>query len=100
MLTRIILHNFVVFVIKNFRVFISCTVHRKKLIDMFINNNNGVINKNSIFFFFFFFFFAFSIKLALVKQKQRELTKNELIFISLFFFPQNSGYKETKNTNF
>ena len=95
MLTRIILHNFVVFVIKNFGVFISCTVHRNKLIDMFINNNNGVINKNSS-----LFFFSSSIKLAWVKQKQWELTKIQLIFISLFFFSQNSGYTETKNTNF
>ena len=33
------------------------------------------------------------------ETKQRELTKNQLFFISVFF-PKNSGYKETKNTNF
>ena len=95
MLTRIILHNFVVFVAKNFWVFISYTVHRNKLIDMFINNINGVINKNLS-----LFFFPSDIKLAWkAKQKQRELTKNQLFFISLFF-SKNSGYEETKNTNF
>ena len=66
------LHNFVVFVTKYFWVFISYTVHRNKLIDMFINNINGIINKNLI-----LFFFPSDIKLAWkAQQKQQELTKN------------------------
>ena len=93
--TRIILHNFAVFVAKLFWVFINYTVHRNKLIDMFINNINGVINKNLS-----LFFFPSDIKLAWkAKQKQRELTKNEL-FLFLCFFSKNSGYKEIKNTKF
>ena len=62
---------------------------------MFINNINGVINKDIS-----LFFFLSDIKLAWkVKQKQRELTKNRIFFISVYF-SKNSGYKETKNTNF
>ena len=90
-------YNFVVFVAKYLWVFISYTVHRNKLIDMFINNINGVINKNlSI------FLFLSDIKLVWkVKQKQRELTKNLFFFfIYLFLFSKSSGYKEMKNTNF
>ena len=34
------------------------------------------------------------------ERKQQELTKKSTFFISLFFFPKNSGYKEIKNTNF
>ena len=72
MFTGIILHNFV--------VFISYTVHRNKLIDMFINNMNGVINKNLS-----LFFFPSDIKLEWqTKQKQRELTENQL-FLFVFF---------------
>ena len=41
-----ILHNFIVFVTKNFWAFVSYTVHRNKLIDMFINTINWVINKS------------------------------------------------------
>ena len=44
------LHNFVVFEAKKF--FISYSAHWNKLIDMFINNINGVINKNISLFFF------------------------------------------------
>ena len=80
---------------KNFWVFISCTVHRSKLIDMFINNNNGVIIKNLS-----LFFFPSDIKFAWkAKQNQWELTKNSenwpktvridqksIFFISLIFF--------------
>ena len=96
MLIRITLHNFVVFVAKHFWVFISYTVHRNRLIDMFINHINGVINKNLS-----LLFFPSDVKLAWkAKQKQRELTKNQLFFISLFFFSKNSGYKEIKSTNF
>ena len=65
---------------------------------MSIDNNhiNGVINKNLS-----LFFFSPNIKLAWkVKQKQRELTKNQLFFISLSFFSKNSRYKEIKTTNF
>ena len=63
---------------------------------MFINHINGVINKNLS-----LFFFSPNIKLAWkVKQKQRELTKNQLFFISLSFFSKNSRYKEIKTTNF
>ena len=62
---------------------------------MFINHINGVINKNLS-----LLFFPSDVKLAWkAKQKQRELTKNQLFFISLFF-SKNSGYEETKNTNF
>ena len=82
MLTRIILHNFAVFVAKKIWVFISCTVHRNKLIHMFINNINGVINKNLS-----LFFYPSDFKLAWkAKQKQRELTKNQLFFLFLCFF--------------
>ena len=57
---------------------------------MFINNINGVINKN--------FFFPSDIKLAWKgKQKQRELTKVLYFFV---FFSKNAGYFETKDTNF
>ena len=49
---------------------------------MFINNINEVINKNLS-----LFFFPSDIKLAWkAKQNQRELTKNQLFFISLSFF--------------
>ena len=50
LLITITLHNFVVFVTKDFWVFISYTVHRNKLVDMFINNIKGVINKVVSFF--------------------------------------------------
>ena len=81
LLTRIILHNFAVFATKKIWIFISYTVHRNKLIDMFFNNINGVINKN----FQVFLFFYVRIKLAWkAKQKQRELTKNQF-FLFLFF---------------
>ena len=67
---------------KKFWVFISYTVHRNKLIDMFINNINGVINKNLS-----LFSFPSDIKLAWkAKQKQRELTKNQLFLFLCFFF--------------
>ena len=60
----------------------SYALQRNKLIDMFINNINEVINKNLR-----LFFFPSDIKLAWkAKQKHRELTKNQLFFISLFFF--------------
>ena len=49
---------------------------------MFINNINGVINKNLS-----LFFFPSDIKLAWkAKQKQREFTKNQLFFSFLCFF--------------
>ena len=51
-LTRITLYDFVAFVTKIFWVFISYAVHRNRLIDMFINNVNAVINKNLSLFFF------------------------------------------------
>ena len=50
LLITITLHNFVVFVTKDFWVFINYTVHRNKLVDMFINNIKGVINKVVSFF--------------------------------------------------
>ena len=92
-----LIHNFVVFVMNNFRVFISYTFHRNKLIDMFINNINGVINKNLS-----LFFFPSDIKLVRkAKQKQRELTKSLKTFFYFFvFFSNNSEYKETRNPNF
>ena len=90
--TRIILHNFVVFVAETFWVFISYAVHRNKLTDMFINNINRVINKNLS-----LFFFPSDIKLAWkAKQKHRQLTKNQL-FLFPCFFSKKSGYKKTKN---
>ena len=75
----------------------KCLIFRFRLnilTDMFINIINGVINK-----ILSIFFFPPGIKLAWkAKQKQREMTKNQLFF--LLFFSKNSGYKETKNTNF
>ena len=75
----------------------KCLIFRFRLnilTDMFINIINGVINK-----ILSIFFFPPSIKLAWkAKQKQREMTKNQLFFFA--FFSKNSGYKETKNTNF
>ena len=92
LLNRIILHNFAVFVAKNFWVFISYAVYRNKLTDMFINNINGFLNRNLS-----LFFCPSDIKLAWkAKQNQREST----FFLFLWFFSQNSGSKEIKNTNF
>ena len=49
----------------------------------------------------FFSFFASDIKLAWkAKEKQRELIKNQLLLISLFFISKNSGYKGIRKTNF
>ena len=96
LLTRFIIHNFVVFVTKNFWVFISYTVHRNKLIDMFINNINGVINKNLS-----LFFFPSDIKLAWkAKQKQRELTKNQLFLFLCFFFLKIQDIRKPKTPIF
>ena len=96
MLNRIILHNFVVFVAKNVWVFISCTVHRNKLIDMFINNINGVINKNLS-----LFFFPSDIKLAWkVKQKQRELTKKSTFFYFFVFSLKIQDVRKSKTPIF
>ena len=54
----------------------SYTVHQNKLIDMFINNINGVINKNLC-----LFFFPSDNKLAWkAKQEQQELTKKSTVF--------------------
>ena len=81
MLTRIKLHSFVVFEVKNFWVIISYTVHRNKLIDIFIDNINGVINK-----ILSLFFFPCDSKLAWkAKQKQRELTKNHFFYFFVLF---------------
>ena len=61
---------------------------------MFINKINGVINKNSS-----LFFFPTDIKLAWkTKQKQRELTKNQLF--SLFFFLKIQDIRESKTPIF
>ena len=61
---------------------------------MFINKINGVINKNSS-----LFFFPTDIKLAWkAKQKQRELTKNQLF--SLFFFLKIQDIRESKTPIF
>ena len=63
---------------------------------MFINNINGVINKNLS-----LFFFPSDIKLAWkAKQKQQELTKNQLFFISLFFFLKIQGKRKSKTPIF
>ena len=98
MLTRIILHNFVVFVGKNFWVIISYTVHRNKVIDMFINNwyvdhkINRVIDKSLS-----LFFFPSSIKLAWkAKHKQQKLTKKSTFFISLLFFLNIQDIRKSK----
>ena len=101
MLTRIILHNFVVFVVKKFWVFISYTVHRNSIADInningVINNINGVINRNLS-----FFFFPSDIKLGWkAKQKQRELTKNQLFFISFSFSLKIQNIGKSKTTIF
>ena len=61
---------------------------------MFINKINGVINKNSS-----LFFFPTDIKLAWkAKQKQRELTKNQLF--CLFFFLKIQDIRESKTPIF
>ena len=92
LLTRIILHNFVVFVAKSFWVFITCTVHRNKLIDIFINNIDEVINKNLS-----LLFFPSDIKLAWkAKQKKEELTKNQVFFVFLFFFLKIQDLRKSK----
>ena len=58
----------------------SYTVHQN--IDMFINNIDGVINKNLC-----LFFFPSDNKLAWkAKQEQRELTKKSTVFECLCFF--------------
>ena len=63
---------------------------------MFINNVNGVINKNLS-----LFFFPSDIKLAWkVKQKQRELTKKSTFFISLFFFLEIQDIRKSKTLIF
>ena len=62
---------------------------------MFINNINGVINKNLS-----LFFFPSDIKLAWkVKQKQRELTKNRL-FLLLFIFLKIQDIRKPKTPIF
>ena len=63
---------------------------------MFINNINGVINKNLS-----LFFFPSDIKLAWkAKQKQQELTENQLFFISLFFFLNIQSIRKSKTPIF
>ena len=58
---------------------------------MFINNINGVINKNVS-----LFFFPSDIKLAWkVKQKQRELTKNQLFCYRFFLKIQDKRKSKT-----
>ena len=90
------LHNSVVFVAKNFWVFISCAVHRNKLTDMLINNINGVMNKNLS-----LSFFPSNIKFAWkAKQKQRELTKNQLAFYFFAFFLKVQDIKKSKTPIF
>ena len=62
---------------------------------MFINNINGVINKNLS-----LFFFPSDIKLAWkAKQKQREMTKNQLLFY-LFFFLKIQDIRKSKTPTF
>ena len=86
------LHNSVVFV----WVFISCAVHRNKLTDMLINNINGVMNKNLS-----LSFFPSNIKFAWkAKQKQRELTKNQLVFYFFVFFLKVQDIKKSKTPIF
>ena len=63
---------------------------------MFINNTNGVINKNLS-----LFFFTSDIKLAWkAKQKQRELTKNQHFFYFFVFFLKIQDIKKSKTPIF
>ena len=63
---------------------------------MFINNINGVINKDIS-----LFFFLSDIKLAWkVKQKQRELTKNQLFFYFFAFFLKIQDIRKSKTPIF
>ena len=63
---------------------------------MFINSINGVINKNLS-----LFYFPSDIKLAWkAKQKQQELTENQLFFISLFFFLKIQSIRKSKTPIF
>ena len=63
---------------------------------MFINNINGVINKNSS-----LFFFPSDIKLAWkAKQKQRELTKNQLFLFLCFFKKKIQDIRKPKTPIF
>ena len=96
MLTRIILHNFVVFAAKNFWVFINFTVHRNKLIDMFTNNINRVTNKNIS-----LFFFPSDIKLAWkTKQKHRNWPKMYFSLFLWFFFLKIQDIRKSKTPIF
>ena len=102
--------NSVVFVTKNFWVFISYTVHEHKQIDMCINNINGVINKNLSPFSFpsdiivYHGLIRALLFLALLSMegetKTATIDQKPTFFIFLFFFSKNSEYKEIKNTNF
>ena len=63
---------------------------------MFINNINGVINKNLS-----LFFFPSDIKLAWkAKQKQRELTKNQLFCYFFVFFLKIQDKRKSKTPIF
>ena len=63
---------------------------------MFINNINGVINKNVS-----LFFFPSDIKLAWkAKQKQRELTKNQHFFYFFVFFLKIQDIRKSKTPIF
>ena len=63
---------------------------------MFISNINGVINKNLS-----LFFFSFDIKLAWkTKQKQGELTKNQLFFYFFDFFLKIQDIRKSKTLIF
>ena len=63
---------------------------------MFINNINGVINKNLS-----LFFFPSDIKLAWkAKQKQRELTKNQHFFYFFVFFLKIQDIRKSKTPIF
>ena len=59
---------------------------------MFINHINGVINKNLS-----LLFFPSDVKLAWkAKQKQRELTKNQLFLFLCFFFLKIQDIRKSK----
>ena len=63
---------------------------------MFLNNINGVISKKLS-----LFCFPSDIELALKgKQKQRELNKNQLLYISLFFFLKIQDARKPKRPIF
>ena len=102
--------NSVVFVTKNFWVFISYTVHEHKQIDMCINNINGVINKNLSLFSFpsdiivYHCLIRALLFLALLSMegetKTARIDKKPTFFIFLFFFLKIQNIRKSKTLIF